>query len=148
MRIVVDNIVYECADAHIVESATIGNGRRLVVVVRNHHRTYGETTLHKFGAKTEHIFIIGNTQVGTYLVSLNIFGTDDNNYFKSVAELREHFQLGVGFKARKDTASVVVVEEFSTQFKIQLAVELRNTFTNVFRLNAAIFVVVKSNVHN
>ena len=75
------------AYAHIIEALAICDSRRLVVVMRNYHRAYGETTLHKLRAKAQHIFIVGNAQVGTHLVALNVFSTDYNHNFKSITQL-------------------------------------------------------------
>jgi len=42
---------------------------------------------------------------------------------------------------------MIIIEEFSAKFKIQLALELSNTFLDMLRLNTDVFVVVKTCLH-
>ena len=59
----------------------------------------------------------------------------------------EHTQLAVWLKTRQHTRSVMVVKKLATQFEVELAIELCNTFADVLRLDLEVFLVVKSYLH-
>ena len=101
-------------DAEAFEFLAIEVGAGLAVVVGDDDRTDQETTLLKLRAQAEDIFIVGNAEVAAHLVLLNVNGTDDDDYFGAVAQLRKHFQFTVGLKTRQNSAGVVVVEEFAS----------------------------------
>ena len=67
--------------------------------------------------------------------------------FQLVAQLRKHPQLRVGAETWQHAAGMVVVEEFATQFQIQLAVKLCYPLTNVLALYLQILLVIKANLH-
>ena len=56
-------------------------------------------------------------------------------------------QLAIRLETWKHTAGVVVIEELSTQFQIEFAMKLRDTFLNMFRLNGLILLIVKTYNH-
>ena len=78
----------------------------------------------ELATQTKYIFIIGNTQVGTFLVLLNVGSTDNYHYLYAVADFLKHTQLAVWLKAWQNAAGMVVVEKFTTQFEVKFSVKL------------------------
>ena len=144
VRITFNEVMVVGLDAQTLQPVAELVGSTLPVVVGNHYRTNHEATVHKLLAQTKHILIVGNAEVGTHLVLLNVFGTDDDDNLNAVAQLRKHAQLAVWLKARQHTAGMVVVEEFAAKLQVKLAIELGDALTDVFRLNLQILLVVKS----
>ena len=93
------------------------------------------------------IFIVGDAEVGTHLVFLNVVSTDHNHDLDAVAKLSEHTEFRVWLEARQHARGVVIIEELASQLHIKLAVELRNALTNVLRLYLEVFLVVESYFH-
>lgn len=122
-------------------------GSRLSVVVGDDYRANHEPAVLEFASESEYVLVVGDAKVGTFLVLLNVGGTDNNNYFNAVADFLKHAQFAVGHKSWQYAAGVMVVKQFAAKFQIELAVKLRNTFFDVFRLNALILFVVKSYSH-
>ena len=119
----------------------------LSVIVRDDDGAHHEVALHKLVAQSEHILVVGDAEVGTNLVLLDVVGADHNHDLYRVSQLGEHAELGVGLESWQHTRGVVVVEEFAAQFHIELAVELRNALTDVLRLYLEVLVVIESYFH-
>ena len=122
-------------------------GSVLSVIVGNHYRAHHKVTTHKLIAQAEHIFVVGDTEVCTNLVLLDIISTDDNQNLNAVAQLSQHAELRVGLEAWKHAGCMMIVEELASQLHIQFSIELSNAFLDVFRLNLKIFVVVETYFH-
>ena len=101
-------VVY--TDAHTLQPLAEGDGTGLPVVLGDDHRTDLQSTVHKLATQAKHIHVVGNAQVATHLVLLDVARTDSDDDFGIVAQLHQHLQLAVGFKTREDTTGVVVVE--------------------------------------
>ena len=83
---------------------------RLTVVMGHHHAADKETDLFELALETKHIFVIGDSEVSTYLVLFDVYRTDYNDDFCLILKLLEHIKLAVRLEARQHTACVVVVE--------------------------------------
>ena len=119
----------------------------LSVIVRDDDRAHHEVTSHELVAQTKHVFVVGDAEVGTYLILLDVIGADHNHDLYRVSQLGQHAELGVGLEARQHAGGVMIVEELATQFHIELAVELRDALTDVLRLYLEVFLVVESYFH-
>ena len=97
----------------------------------NHYRAYHEVATHKLLTQTQYVFIIGDAQVGTYLILLYIFSADNDDNLHLVSQLCKHAKLRVGLEAWEYTAGMMVIEEFATQLQIKFAVKLCNTLSYV-----------------
>ena len=122
-------------------------GSMLTVVMGDNHGTHHEVATHEFLPQSQHILVVGDAQVGTYLVLHDVLCRYHDDNFQLVAQLRKHPQLRVGAETWQHAAGMVVVEEFATQFQIQFSVELRNALTDVLTLYLEVFLVVKSYLH-
>ena len=116
----------------------------LAVVVGDDHRAHHEVAAHELIAQAEHVLVVGDAQVGTHLVLLDVVGTDHDDNLYRVAQLCQHAQLGVGLEAWQHARGMVVVEELAAQFHIELAVELCNALADMLRLYLEILLVVES----
>ena len=59
----------------------------LTIVVGDDHTTYHKLTEHELVAQTEHIFIVGDAEVGTDLVLLDVLCTHHDDDLDGVAQL-------------------------------------------------------------
>ena len=116
--------------------------------MRDDDAAHHEVALHEFVAQAQHILVVGDAKVGTHLVALDVLGTDDDDDFQTVAQLREHTQLRVRKESRQHTRGVVVVEELAAQFEVEFSVELCNALADVLRLYAEVLVVVETDHKN
>ena len=146
--ITLDEVVTICLDAVAFKALLKLHGGRLSVVVGDDHGADHEASVLKFASQSQHVFIVGDAEVGAFLVFLNVGRTDDDDDFNAVAQFLKHAQLAVGQETRQHAAGVVVVEELAAQFQIQFTVKLGNSLLDVFGLNFLVLLVVKSYVHD
>ena len=76
---------------------------------------------------------------GFYVTGIN---TKDNIYFVPYFLQEAHFDVGI--KTGKNSCSVVIKEQFTTEFQVQLVVELINSLKDGFRLLFQIPIIVKT----
>ena len=147
MRIAVDGVVDVRFDTLALQTVTELVGSLLAVVVGDDHRAHHELAVHELVAQAQHVLVVGDAQVGAHLVLLNVVGADHDDNLNRVAQLAQHAELRVGLETRQHARGVVVVKQLAAQLHIQLTVELRNAFANVFRLNLQVLLVVESYFH-
>ena len=104
--------------------------------------------MHEFVAQAQHVHVVGDAQILSHLVLLDVHGADDNDDFGAILQLAQHVQLAVGFESGEHTAGMVVVEEFSAQFQIQFVAKLLDALLDVLGLYLYVFFVVKSYLHS
>ena len=80
-------------DAHALQTVAELVSGMLAVVVGDDHGAYHEVAAHELVAQAQHVFVVGDAEVGTNLVLLNVVGTDYDDDFQLVAQLGEHAQL-------------------------------------------------------
>ena len=97
-------------DAEALESGTVGICTGLAVVVGDDHAAHAQTDLLELFAETQHVFIISDSEVASYLVLLYVNGTDDYYYFSFILQLHEHAELAVRVESRQYAAGMVVIE--------------------------------------
>ena len=146
--IALDGIVVVGLDAQAFQLLAVEVGGVLTVVVGDDDGADEEAAVLEFRAQAQHVLIVGDAQVAAHLVLLDVDGRDDDDNLRGVGQLLQHAQLRVGLESREHTACVVVVEELSAQFEIELSGEFGNTFLDVLRLYAAVLLVVKTYFHN
>ena len=113
MRIAVNDIMIINLDALSLQTLAVCISRTLSGIVGNDYRRYAKAAFGKLFAQTQHIFIIGNTQVLTYLVTLDIFRRKDDDNLHGVLQLRKHTQLTIGQETRQNTTRMHIIEEFT-----------------------------------
>ena len=147
VRIAVDGVVDVAFDAESFQSVAELVGGVLAVVVGDDDASHHEVAAHEFVAQPQHVFVVGDAEVGANFVLFDVFGTDNDDNLDTLAQLGEHSELGVGLEAWQHARGVVVVEEFSAEFHVELAVELGDALLDVLRLNLQVFLVVESYFH-
>ena len=147
-RIALDGVMIVSGNAHAFEARAIGVGAHLSVVVRDYDGTNQEPAFLEFLAQTEHVHVVGYPEVITNFVFLYIKRADYNDNLGAVAQLTEHSQLDIRFEPGQHAAGMMVVEELSSEFKIEFVAELSNALLYMFGLNLKIFIVVESVYHN
>ena len=88
-------------------------GSPLAVVMGNDYRAHHEVSFHELVAQAEHVFVVGDAQVGAHLILLDVFGTDDDDYLDAVAQLGKHAQLAVRLEPREYARGMMVVKELA-----------------------------------
>ena len=119
----------------------------LTVILRDANGADQQATALKLVAQSQHIVVIGDAQVGTNLVLLNIARADSNNNLSVIAQLHQHFQLAVRLEAGQYAAGVEIVEQLAAKFKIKLVAKLGDTLLDVFGLDFEILLVVETVFH-
>ena len=145
--VALDYIMVVGLDAHTLEALAIGRGTGLAVVVGDDDTGDEETALHENLAQAQHILVVGDAEVATFLVFLDVGGADDNHDLGIVLQLREHLQFAVGLKAWQHAAGVVVVEQLAAKFQIEFVAKLGDAFLDVLGLYPKVFLVVKTVFH-
>lgn len=133
--------------SEVFQATAVDGGTALAIVMGNDHAVHHKAPILELRPQAQHVFVIGNAQILTDLVLLNIEGADDDDYLSTGTQLLEHPELAVGLESGQYSAGMMVVEELAAQLKVQLAGELRNALLNVLRLNGNVFVVVESVLH-
>ena len=113
MRIAVNDIMIINLYALSLQTLAVCISRTLSGIVGNDYRRYTKATFGKLFAQTQHVFIIGNTQVLTHLITLDIFRRKDDDNLHGVLQLRKHTQLTIGQETRQNTTRMHIIEEFT-----------------------------------
>ena len=79
MRITVDGVVEVRLNAHTFKTMLKLISSMLACIVGDDYRANHEVALHELVAQSEHVFVVRDAQVGTYLVLLNVGRTDYND---------------------------------------------------------------------
>ena len=143
MRIAVYRIVVIHAYALTFQPQTVVVCRTLTGIMGDYYAGNHKSALDERFAKTQHILVVGNTQVLTNFVSLDVLRRQNDDDLQQVTELREHPEFAVRHEPGQHTARVHVVEQLAAQFEVQLVAELSNPFAYMLRLNAYVLVVIK-----
>ena len=113
MRIALDDIVVIDADTLALQALPVRIRRTLTRIVRDDHRADHEPAVHELVAQTQHVLVVGDTQILTYLISFDIQRREHDHDLQRVLQLREHLQFTVRHEARQYPTRVQVVEEFT-----------------------------------
>ena len=146
-RISGDNVMPVHLDAQLFQTVLEQDRAFLAAELGNDDAAYIEAVLAVYAHQPEHIGVIGDSKIPTYLILLNIFRTYYNDNLGLVGKLLEHPKLAVRLESRKNPGSMVIIEEFAAEFKIKLVVKLIDTLPDMGRLHLKVFFVVKSNSH-
>ena len=102
MRIAVDGVMDIGFDTHTFQTVAELIGGMLTVVVGDDHRAHHEVALHELLPQSQHILIVGDAKIGTNLILLDVFRTDNDQDLDTVAQLSQHAQLTVGLEPWQD----------------------------------------------
>ena len=106
-----------------------------------------QATLLKGVDEAQNIEVVGDAVVAAHLVADDVLRADDDDDLGLILQLQQHLQLRVRLETGQHAGGVVVIEQLSAEFQIQLVVELRDPLADVLRLHLKVFVVVKSFFH-
>ena len=143
-----DGMVVVDGDTHALQTGAVGVCAGLAVVVGDHHAAHQEASLHELVTEAEDVHVVGDAKVAADFVLLNVHGADDYDYFTVVAELLEHFELGVRLETGEHPCCVIVVEKFTTELHVELVAEHGDALLDVLRLDFEIFLNVEPVFHN
>ena len=124
VRIALDEIMAVSLDALALQTLFEGDGGRLTIIMSDDNRTHHETTVLELTSKAQHVLIVCNAQVGTLLVLLYIGCTNHDNNLDAIADFLEHAQFAVRLETRQNSAGMMIVKKFTTQFEVKLSVKL------------------------
>ena len=99
MRIAVNDIMIIDFDALPFQALTIRVGRALTRIMGDNDRRHHEAALHERFPKTQHIFVVRDTQVLTHFIALDIIRRDNDNDLQRIAQLGQHAQFGIRHEA-------------------------------------------------
>ena len=145
--IALDRIVPVYFEPQRLELFLVGNSGRLVGKARQHNAAHIETVVGKGVHQTQEILVVGDAQIASDFVLLDVGRVDGDHDLRLVLELAEHRDLGVRFEPRQHAGGVIVVKKFAAEFQVELAAELGDALSDVFRLGLEIFAVIKSDPH-
>ena len=97
--------------------------------------------------ETEHLVVVGDPDVSSDLVFLDIDCGNRYNHLRTVGKLTQHLYLAVRLKSRKNAGGVVIVEKLASELQVKLIVKLRYSLFNMLGLHTDILVVVKTYSH-
>ncbi len=109
----------------------ISGRRRLLLILGQHHAAHVKTVIGKGIDEPEHVHVIGDADISTDLVFLNIRRLDGDNDLRLVLQLLQHPDLGIRLKARKHPGGMIVVKQLSAELQIELSAELADSFPNM-----------------
>ena len=113
----------------------------------HNHAADIEADILELSAKSEHVFVVCDTEVSADLVLLDVFCTDDYDDFRFILQLLEHIELAVRLEARQNSAGVIIIKQFTSEFEVKLVSELSYALLDLFGLYPKIFFVIKSRFH-
>ena len=119
----------------------------LTCIACDTHTAYIKSTSGKFFNQTKNFYIVGDSQIATHFVFVNIRSADNNDNFSLITELHQHTEFAVRLKSGKNAGSMVIVKKFPAKFQVKFVVKFADAFPDMLRLHRQIFFVVKSNFH-
>ena len=118
--------------------------QRLVRILGDRDRADIQADLGKSIDQAEHFLVVCDAEVTSSFILLDRIRIDRDNDLDFILQLHEHLDFAVRLKARKNTGGVVIVEEFSAEFQIQLTAEFSDTVTDLLRLHLHVLFIAKA----
>ena len=131
-------------DSQSLQFFLIGDRRRLLRKLGQHHTAHIQTVITECIDQTQHIHIIGNAQIPAHLVLFNIRSVDHDHDLRIVFHRIEHTDLGIRLKSRQYTGRMKIIKQLASEFQIQLASEIADPLLYLLRLQRQIFLIVKT----
>ena len=147
MRIALDGIVQLGGNAERVKTITEDVGSGLTGILRDNHGRDSKTVAAEQIDQAQNVLVIGNAQVATGLVLLDMVRIDRDDDLDVIGNALEHAELAVRFKTRQHAAGMIVIEQLAAKLQIQFAAKLRDALLNVSSLQLDILRVVETLAH-
>ena len=146
VRIPLDRIVIEDGNARILDCLGERPRGRMAVKTRNGNAANGDAELPHRIDEIERLLLVRRPVIGAALLLLDIARINAKNELRLIAKTLKKPELNIGIISGKTARGVVIVHQLAAEFEIELAI-LRGALTNLLRLLADVFVVVKSKFH-
>ena len=143
LRVAVNDIVQIGTDAQGTQLLAEFIGRALARILGDHDAGDEKASGLQGVLEAQDIYVIGDAQVAADLVLFNGRSVNDDHDLGLILELLQHLQLVVRRESGQDTGGVIIIEQLTSEFQVQLA-ELGHPLLNVLGLKAEIFVGIKS----
>ena len=147
VRIALDGIMQLGGNTERVQTIAEDIGSGLTGILRDDHGGNGKSIPSEQIDQAQDVFIIGNTQVATGLVLLDMVRIDCNDDLDVIGDALEHAKLAVRLKARQHAAGMIVIEQLAAKLQIQLAAKLRDALLNMSSLQLDILRIVETLAH-
>ena len=147
VRIPLDGIVQLGGNTERVQAVAEHIGSRLAGVLGDDHSRDSKAVAAEQVNQAQHILVIGNAEVTTSLVFLDVVCVDRDDNLDIVGDALEHAELAVRFKTRQHAARMIVIEQLTAKLQIELATKLRDALLNVSSLQLDILRVVETLAH-
>ena len=147
MRIPLDGIVQLGGNTERVQAVAEHISSRLASVLGDDHSRDGKAVAAEQVNQAQHILVIGNAQVTTSLVFLDVVRVDRDDNLDIVGDALEHAELAVRFKTRQHATRVIVVKQLAAKLQIEFAAKLRDALLNMSGLQLDILRVVETLAH-
>ena len=147
VRVAGDGVVQVAFHAQAFQAMAERLRGGLVLVARDHHAGRGKAHGAEDVQQAQHVLVVGDAQVSAHLVLLDVVGVDGDDDLNVGGHLLQHADLAVGLETRKHARGVVVVEQLSAEFQVQLAAELADSLANMLGLQCQVLVVIETDAH-
>ena len=117
--------------------------RRLTAVLCNDDASDIKSDARKSVVQSKNVGIVRDTEVTAHFVLFDIRRIDDHNDLDRVGDLLQHLHLDIGCKPGENARRMIIVEQLSAEFKIQLSAEFLNALAYLFRLLGNIKFLIK-----
>ena len=147
VRIALDRIVQLGGNTERVQAITEHVGSRLAGILGDDHSRDGKTVAAEQVNQTQHVLVIGNAEVATGLVLLDVVRVNRDDDLDVVGDALKHAELAIRLKTRQHAARVIVIKQFAAKLQIQFAAKLRDALLNMSGLQLDILRVVETLAH-
>lgn len=124
VRIPLDGIVQLGGNTERVQAVAEHIGSGLAGVLGDDHSRDSKAVAAEQVNQAQHILVIGNAEVTTSLVFLDVVRVDRDDNLDIVGDALEHAELAVRFKTRQHAARMIVIEQLTAKLQIELATKL------------------------
>ena len=147
MRIALNGIVQLGGNAECIQTIAEDVGSGLTGILRDNHGRDSKTVAAEQVDQAQDVLVIGNAQVATGLVLLDMVCIDCDDDLDVVGNALEHAELAVRLKTRQHATRMIVVKQLAAKLQIELATKLRDALLNVSSLQLDILRVVETLAH-
>ena len=147
VRIPLDGIVQLGGNTERVQAVAEHIGSGLPGVLGDDHSRDSKAVAAKQVNQAQHILVIGNAEVTTSLVFLDVVRVDRDDDLNVIGDALEHAELAVRFKTRQHAARMIVIKQLTAKLQIELATKLRDALLNVSSLQLDVLRVVETLAH-
>ena len=147
-RISGNGVVAVAADAQQGQPLKKGVGRGLAVIAGEYYTAHIQTQCPEGINQTENIIVVGDAQIASNFILLNVRSVNSDYYFHIVLKLLQHTHLAVRLEARQYPGGVEVVKQLAAELQIELSAKLSDPLLDLFRLGNEIFLIVKADFEN